>query len=80
MRSVFTAPGNHSDRYPHNLGMHNPNHRAKEYNAINAHDAHVLIERISKSYNPPQRRARKNAIIFIYFGNFIVPATLNRPV
>jgi enterochelin esterase family protein len=31
---VFVTPGNRSARYPDNLGMSNPNHRAEEYDAL----------------------------------------------
>lgn len=52
---LFVTPGNLSERYPDDLGMRNPNHRAPEYDALN--DAYVrmlveeLIPEVKKKYS-----------------------------
>lgn len=52
---VFITPGNMSDKYPDNLGMSNPDHRAQEYDALNDNYARMLIDEllpeISKKYS-----------------------------
>ena len=41
---IFITPGNTSERYPDDLGMRNPNHRADEYDALDDTYARFLIE------------------------------------
>jgi Putative esterase len=41
---IFITPGNLSDRYPDDLGMKNPDHRAQEYDALDDTYARFLIE------------------------------------
>lgn len=60
---IFITPGNLSERYPDNLGMSNPNHRAEEYDALNDNYARFLTEEllpeVSKSYmftDDPKKR------------------------
>lgn len=52
---IFITPGNLSDKYPDNLGMSNPDHRAQEYDALNDNYARMLIDEllpeISKNYS-----------------------------
>lgn len=43
---VFITPGNLSERYPDNLGMSNPDHRALEYDALNDNYARFLIDEL----------------------------------
>jgi hypothetical protein len=43
---IFITPGNLSDKYPDNLGMSNPNHRAQEYDALNDVYASFLIDEL----------------------------------
>jgi len=61
---IFITPGNLSEKYPDNLGMSNPDHRAAEYDALNDNYARFLIEEmlpeVSKRYRltkDPQNRA-----------------------
>ena len=61
---IFITPGNRSERYPDDLGMRNPNHRAQEYDALGDRYARFLIEEmlpeVGKSYNltdDPEQRA-----------------------
>jgi hypothetical protein len=62
--AVFVTPGNLSERYPGDLGMRNPDHRAPEYDALN--DTYVrmltdeLLPEIAKRWRftgDPARRA-----------------------
>lgn len=60
---VFITPGNLSEKYPDNLGMSNPDHRAQEYDALNDNYAHMLIDEllplIGKDYSftsDPEKR------------------------
>jgi enterochelin esterase family protein len=41
---IFITPGNTSERYPEDLGMRNPNHRADEYDALDDTYARFLID------------------------------------
>lgn len=41
---IFITPGNTSEKYPDDLGMRNPNHRAAEYDALDDTYARFLIE------------------------------------
>ena len=41
---IFITPGNYSEKYPDDLGMRNPNHRAPEYDALSDRYARFLIE------------------------------------
>src|SRR5690606_5670756 len=43
---LFITPGNLSERYPDDLGMSNPDHRAQEYDALNDRYARFLVEEI----------------------------------
>jgi enterochelin esterase family protein len=48
---IFITPGHltegkNSEKYPDNLGMGNPNHRAQEYDALNDNYARMLIEEL----------------------------------
>jgi hypothetical protein len=43
---VFVTPGNLSERYPGDLGMSNPNHRAPEYDALNDTYVRMLTEEL----------------------------------
>lgn len=61
---IFVTPGNKSERYPDDLGMSNPNHRAPEYDALGDRYARFLIEEmlpeVGKKYNltdDPEQRA-----------------------
>jgi len=61
---IFITPGNLSDRYPEDLGMRNPDHRAQEYDALDDRYARFLIEEmlpeVGKRYRltaDPERRA-----------------------
>ena len=61
---IFITPGNASDRYPDDLGMSNPNHRAQEYDALGDRYARFLIEEmlpeVEKKYtltDDPEQRA-----------------------
>ena len=61
---IFITPGNHSNHYPNNLGMDNPDNRANEYDTMNDHYARFLIEEmlpeVEKKYaltNDPEQRA-----------------------
>lgn len=61
---LFVTPGNLSKKYPDNLGMSNPNHRAPEYDALNDVYARMLIEEliplVAKKYtltDDPNQRA-----------------------
>ena len=61
---IFITPGNLSEKYPDNLGLGNPNHRAEEYDAVNDNYARFLIEEmlpeVEKKYrltNDPENRA-----------------------
>ncbi len=60
---IFITPGNLSERYPDNLGMSNPNHRAQEYDALDDRYARFLIDEmlpeVGKRYrltNDPEQR------------------------
>lgn len=60
---IFITPGNTSERYPDDLGMRNPNHRADEYDALDDTYARFLIDEmlpeVGKRYrltNDPARR------------------------
>ncbi len=60
---VFVTPGNLSDRYPDNLGMGNPDHRAEEYDAVSDDYSRMLIDEllpeVAKSYafsSDPKKR------------------------
>ncbi len=60
---VFITPGNLSEKYPDNLGMSNPDHRAQEYDALNDNYARMLIDellpQIRKDYSftsDPEKR------------------------
>ena len=61
---VFVTPGNLSERYPADLGMSNPNHRAPEYDALS--DTYVrmltaeLLPEVARRWrfaDTPERRA-----------------------
>jgi enterochelin esterase family protein len=61
---IFITPGNTSERYPEDLGMRNPNHRADEYDALDDTYARFLIEEmlpeVGKRYrltSDPEQRA-----------------------
>jgi len=61
---IFITPGNTSERYPDDLGMRNPNHRADEYDALDDTYARFLIEEmlpeVGKRYrlsSDPEQRA-----------------------
>ncbi|KAF1686754.1 esterase [Pseudoxanthomonas broegbernensis] len=41
---LFVTPGNRSERYPDDLGMGNPDHRAEEYDALDDTYARMLID------------------------------------
>lgn len=41
---IFITPGNRGDKYPQDLGMKNPDHRAQEYDALDDTYARFLIE------------------------------------
>jgi hypothetical protein len=41
---IFVTPGNTGDKYPEELGMKNPDHRAQEYDALDDTYARFLIE------------------------------------
>ena len=43
---VFVTPGNLSERYPDDLGMSNPNHRAPEYDALTDTYVRMLTEEL----------------------------------
>ena len=43
---VFVTPGNLSERYPDNLGMNNPDHRAAEYDALDDTYVRMLTEEL----------------------------------
>lgn len=43
---LFITPGNLSEKYPDNLGLSNPDHRAPEYDALNDNYARFLVEEI----------------------------------
>ncbi len=43
---IFITPGNTGDKYPDDLGMKNPNHRAQEYDALDDTYARFLIEEL----------------------------------
>ena len=43
---VFVTPGNLSERYPDNLGMSNPDHRAQEYDALSDDYSRFLIDEL----------------------------------
>ncbi len=43
---VFITPGNLSERYPDNLGMSNPDHRAPEYDALSDDYSRFLIDEL----------------------------------
>jgi hypothetical protein len=60
---IFITPGNLSDKYPDNLDMSNPDHRAQEYDALNDNYARMLIDellpKISQEYSftsDPEKR------------------------
>lgn len=60
---IFITPGNLSERYPDNLGMSNPDHRAQEYDALDDTYARFLIDEllpeVAKKYrfsNDPDKR------------------------
>ncbi len=60
---LFITPGNRSDAYPDNLGMSNPNNRAREYDATSDRYARFLIDEmipeLEKGYSitdDPKRR------------------------
>ena len=61
---LFITPGHTAERYPDDLGMSNPNHRAQEYDALNDTYARFLIEEllpeVGRRYrisDDPERRA-----------------------
>ena len=43
---VFVTPGNLSARYPDNLGMQNPDHRAEEYDALSPDYSRMTLEEL----------------------------------
>jgi hypothetical protein len=43
---VFVTPGNLSERYPTDLGMRNPDHRAPEYDALSDAYARMLLDEL----------------------------------
>jgi enterochelin esterase family protein len=43
---LFITPGHLGERYPDDLGMSNPNHRAQEYDALDDTYARMLIEEL----------------------------------
>lgn len=43
---VFVTPGHLSERYPDDLGMSNPNHRAEEYDVLDDTYGRMLIEEL----------------------------------
>ena len=61
---IFITPGNHSEKYPDDLGMGNPDNRANEYDAMSDRYSRFLIEEmlpeVAKSYTltkDPEQRA-----------------------
>ncbi|RYY02090.1 MAG: esterase family protein [Gammaproteobacteria bacterium] len=52
---VFITPGNLSERYPDNLGMSNPDHRAPEYDSLSDDYSRFLVDEllpeIAKKYS-----------------------------
>ncbi len=61
---VFVTPGHRSDRYPDNLGMNNPNHRAEEYDAMSDDYAQMTLQELLPAVarrwrfaSDPRRRA-----------------------
>ena len=61
---LFITPGHRAERYPDDLGMSNPDHRAQEYDALNDTYARFLIEEllpeVGRRYHiseDPERRA-----------------------
>jgi hypothetical protein len=55
MIGLFITPGNLSERYPDDLAMSNPNHRAQEYDVLTDAYARMLVEEfipeLKKTYN-----------------------------
>ncbi len=43
---IFVTPGNTSQKYPDDLGMSNPNHRAEEYDALSDTYARFVIDEL----------------------------------
>ncbi len=43
---VFVTPGDRSDRYPDDLGMRNPDHRAEEYDALSDDYARMTLDEL----------------------------------
>ncbi len=43
---LFITPGHRAERYPDDLGMRNPDHRAQEYDAMNDAYARMLIDEL----------------------------------
>jgi hypothetical protein len=43
---VFITPGNTGDEYPDDLGMHNPDHRAEEYDSLSDTYARFLVDEL----------------------------------
>lgn len=61
---IFITPGNSSNKYPNDLGMGNPDHRAQEYDDMSDRYARFLIDEmlpeVGKKYNlstDPEQRA-----------------------
>ena len=52
---IFITPGNRSESYPNDLGMKNPNNRAREYDALNDRYTRFIVEEmlphVEKEYN-----------------------------
>lgn len=61
---IFITPGHRAETYPDDLGMKNPNNRAREYDALNDRYARFLVEellpQVAREYNltdDPEERA-----------------------
>jgi enterochelin esterase family protein len=61
---LFVTPGHTAPKYPDDLGMSNPNHRAEEYDALNDRYAQFLIDEliphVAETYvltSDPEQRA-----------------------
>ena len=61
---IFITPGNHSEAYPDDLGSHDPNNRAQEYDAMDDRYARFIVDEmlfeVAKQYNltnDPEQRA-----------------------
>ena len=61
---VFVTPGHRSERYPDDLGMNNPDHRAEEYDSLTDDYARMTLQELLPAVarrwrfsNDPKRRA-----------------------